>query len=892
MKRKAQCEKLGFLRRGTVLLACLCGMALSTLGAPVGAQSVPLAGTQIGNQATATYTDSSGISRSATSNIVYTVIQQVASLTLTADNTKYATAGSPVVFPHVVTNTGNGDDSFALSVTQSAADNFDLTGVVFYADANGDGIADNATAITTTPPLEAGQSYSFVVVGTVPGSAAALQSAQITVTATSVFDGGQSASNTDTVNVTSNAVINVTKSITPTTSGSADGTTQYTVTLTYTNSGNTAALNHVLTDVLSPGFTYVAGSGRWSVTGATALTDAAGGDPGGPSPTIDYQYGGATRTVTAAISTVGAGVSQSVSFKVVVTSGYAAGAIQNRATYTYDDGSGTTISGTTNTVDFTITPTAAVSITGDTVAGAAQSSTVTFNNIVTNNGNQTDTFDITVHNSLFPTGTSFVVFRPDGVTQLLDTDSDGVVDTGPLAAGASLTVVLKAVLPPGVSGVGPYTVQKTATSSLDTNVSATATDTLNAITAASVDLTNNVSIAGGATAADGLGQGPEANAVVSLTVNPGSTVRFDLYVNNTSAVADSYLLQASTDPTFAVTSFPPGVTVVFKDAGGTVITNTGIILPNENKHVFADITFPPTAPAGPYNGYFRAISGTTGAFDIKHDEVVIRQVRSINVTPDNAGQVFPGGAVVYTHTISNNGNVTEGDGTASTVTLSVTHTAAGFTSAIYYDANADGVLDASDPIVTDISSFGGLTAGVSKTLFVKVYAPAGAVAGTVDQAVLTATATQGSYSTAAPPPESATNTTTVISGQLSLTKAQALDAACDGTADTAYSVNQITTGAVPGACVRYRVTITNTGTADATSVVVTDATPPYTVYDNGDGTTTATGVAVFTKDGGATFTACTAPADGSTGTITANIGTLQAGGSAVVYFGLKIVPLP
>ena len=102
----------------------------------------PPAGSSIGNQASATYTDSSGVERTATSNVAITIVQQVASFTLTADNTKTVSPGGQVAFPHTIINTGNGSDSFTLSVAQLTGDSFDLTGVAIY-DANSDGLSDS-----------------------------------------------------------------------------------------------------------------------------------------------------------------------------------------------------------------------------------------------------------------------------------------------------------------------------------------------------------------------------------------------------------------------------------------------------------------------------------------------------------------------------------------------------------------------------------------------------------------------------------------------------------------------------------------------------------------------------------------------------------------------------
>src|SRR3954452_807847 len=75
--------------------------------------AAPPANTSIGNQASATYTDASNTQRTVTSNTVITIVQQVASFTLTTDGqTRPAAPGGQLVFPHTLTNTGNGNDSF------------------------------------------------------------------------------------------------------------------------------------------------------------------------------------------------------------------------------------------------------------------------------------------------------------------------------------------------------------------------------------------------------------------------------------------------------------------------------------------------------------------------------------------------------------------------------------------------------------------------------------------------------------------------------------------------------------------------------------------------------------------------------------------------------------
>src|SRR5205814_5481228 len=123
---------------GTNWRQTLAALGLAALVASVAYAAAPPANTSIGNQATATYTDASNTQRTATSNLVVTIVQQVASFTITTDGqSKFAAPGGQVVFPHTITNTGNGTDTFTLSVSNNAGgDNFDLTNLALYADSN------------------------------------------------------------------------------------------------------------------------------------------------------------------------------------------------------------------------------------------------------------------------------------------------------------------------------------------------------------------------------------------------------------------------------------------------------------------------------------------------------------------------------------------------------------------------------------------------------------------------------------------------------------------------------------------------------------------------------------------------------------------------------------
>src|SRR5258707_1138891 len=166
-------------------------LAVVILLGATGATAQTAAGTSIGNQASATYTDSSSVSRTATSNVVTTIVQQVASLTLTANGAKTASPGSPVFYPHTLTNTGNGSDSFTLSLAPAQSGAFTLTGTHIYLDANGDGIPHNftdlmGTSVTLIPG--AANAFKFLITGTVPPGATAGQTNNFSVTARPAFN--------------------------------------------------------------------------------------------------------------------------------------------------------------------------------------------------------------------------------------------------------------------------------------------------------------------------------------------------------------------------------------------------------------------------------------------------------------------------------------------------------------------------------------------------------------------------------------------------------------------------------------------------------------------------------------------------------------------------------
>ncbi|MEJ8837100.1 beta strand repeat-containing protein [Ramlibacter sp. AN1133] len=865
-------------------------LAFSMLLPATSAHAAPAAGTVIGNQASATYTDGSGTSRTTTSNLVQTTVSQVKSFTLTANGNQTATPGQTVYFPHTINNTGNGTDSYNLNAATGApgTPGFTPTGMVYYADANGDGVPDNATPITTSTPVPAGGQFRFVVAAVVPGGAALGAIGNVTV---NVSDTVTSLSNTDQITVAASAV-SVTKSL-DITSGPSPSTSAVTVTLRYTNSGTAAASALEITDVLPSGMTYVAGSALWS---GSSLTDTAGGDPAGISYSA-VTTGGVT-TIIATIASVPAGGSGDVKFKVNIASGLAPtnGGNQSVTTNvaTYKTSTQTTTMSTNNAL-YTVLQTASVALSasstvpGDTstatVALAAQGSVVSFPIYAFNTGNGTDTLNISYANiGTFPAGTTFQIFRGDGTTPLIDTNGDGIVDTGPLAPSTTvpMALVVKATLPAsGTPGAGPFSATFTATSVFSSAATDTVLVSLTAITPSAVDVTIDAAFGQGGALGTGTGSG---TAVKTDSVTPlqsaSSTWLFRMYVNNRGTAADAYNLSLQS-------AMPAGWGVTFyaNTAGscatlGSSISSTGSIAGQGSLLVCAVVTVPSIQSgfAAPGSRTFellaRSASNPTQSNDYAAVAIDLATVNSVSLSPNGIQQTYAGAPVTYTHSVANLGN------TAQTVTftagfLTDAQVAAGWTSSAYIDSNNNGVFEpGTDPLVSTTSSIP-LAVGASKTIFVRVFAPGSATsASPADVTTLTATYTGGTTS--------ATDTTGITDGLL-LLKEQVATACGGGAPAGPYSSNPIAAGAAtaPGQCIGYKITATNTTAQTISNVVLSDTVPANTTLNTGCGSPAASGGATI---GG------TATTTGSTGTVTATAATLGANASFTATFCVQINP--
>ena len=815
---------------------------------PAANAAAPLAGTNISNIATASYTDANNTPRSVTSNEVKTTVLQVASFTLTSDQTATANPNGQVSLSHTLTNTGNGNDTFTVNLTNvNTGDDYNFSDIHVYLDADKNGVPDNNIDIKgTTINVAAGQSVGLIVVGTTSSTATATQTGQLIVSATNVYSAtinsntATTASNTDTVTIVTGAVIQVTKSVNVTTVNIGD---EIEYTLTYKNTGNTAATGVILSDALPTNTTYVANSGVWN---GAARTDASGDEVGAA-------YNVTTNTVNFSLATVAPNTTGTLKFKVTVNAGVNAGSIPNTATF--DPGTGTTQN--TNTAVVTVNSIYAGTINDsatDKYADAAKTTAlnkddtifattqqgvaVNFGNNggeeiwIHNTGNVAEIYNISLLSSTLPTGSTVQLFKADGLTPLTDTNGDPIVDTGSIAVLGNQKIVARVTLPSTYTGPVPVSavlaiqpVNNSAPAARDT-----ITLTITSITAARVDLSNGAGNEDGINGAgENAGEGAyDANAIINtLTTNPGTAVTFPLAVTNFGTNADNFNISSN---------LPAGWTVKYytSNAAGVCttnqVTNTGSIATNATAYLCATVTPPANATPGNTDFVFTVTSAGTGLTDSMKDRVTVNTVRNVSFTPDRTGQVAPGGTVTYTHILTNNGNVTEGAAANLLPFTTATVGNLGSTTSVYVDLNNNGTADSNELVTgNDLSALlagtpggAGLQPGESATILVKVQAPTNALAGQADTSTVTITPTG---STAV----SINDTTTVNIGQVRLTKQQALDTNCDGTPDAGagvYSLNTIS--AKPGTCITYQITASNDGNAPVSAVVINDTVPTYT----------------------------------------------------------------
>jgi len=894
------------IKKSSLKLALMLSVITGTYAYGSVGSGVPLANTDIGNQAYVSYYTEANLQKFLQSNIVITRINSIYNLALTPDRTTTVTRGSAAVFNHTLTNTGNVADSYSLRHGWEAERD-----VKVFLDRNNNGIIDSGE--TELVAVEG----SYNIASIEPGSKVSLL-VRVSTKTDDDLDGINSRLFAKSIGSEPLPEVSVTETITFQTggnaivykalskaSGSSEIDQEVTVFLKIANDDPTStniAESFSLTDSLNPDFQYIPGSGKWkNYNGVdTVLTDdddneldSQNGQP------IKYKV--ASNEVKFELPSGIAGGNPLSSpngyleFKVKVPANTPVKTIPNEVTYKFTPTGGDPVNRTSNKVNYEVLKFVRATFTGQHIPVGQAGETLRFVNKFVNTANAPERYSLTLSDEFFPTGTTFrlameskegsnLVERP-----VLDTNGDGKIDTGLVDIGEAnaVNVILYATLPINMPNPGSdYKIVKNATSTFTPTYIVKANDTLGTIRVSTVDITNDFSVSEKPNDAPGIGLGPERNPVTQVNLNPGGVGNFVLHINNTSQyVEEQYTLEVSTKPDFSTNTLPDGVTVKFKQGGGAEVTKTVKIAPQGSQRIDAEVTVSSTAGAAVVPLYFRATSLTTGATDIKYDSLSINAVRSVQIIPNLNGETYAGGNIVYTHQVRNNGNVLEGDGLASSVILGVRESLAQWRTETFLDTNKNGIFEVGVDIpFVDFATIGGLKPGEQVTIFARVFAPLGAPAGVNNLTTITPNVTQGTYSTI-PTVTSAIDTTKVLAEKLTISKWQRLKE--NGNWITAVQ------NANPGDKIFYRIQVKNTGTDDARTIQLKDTVPFYTriIY----GVEGAPVPKWEVKSAGGTVVTSgevtSKPLNGERGEISVDLDTLAPGHTLDMYFTVKINPL-
>lgn len=222
------------------------------------AQAVPTpAGTVISNTATGSFLDSvTGLSVRLASNTVNTRVTGLEALTLIANQNLLLATGAPFTISHTLTNTGNIATTYLVTVSVAPGSAFTPVNVQAVRDVTSNGQADAGEPVIPrggTVTLAPGLSASLLLTGQVPAGAAPGQAAQLVLGVVSQLQGA-SASNTDTLNLTPGAAVQVTLAAS---SAAATPGVALTFSATASNNGIVAASPSAVTVNGAPGSLFV-----------------------------------------------------------------------------------------------------------------------------------------------------------------------------------------------------------------------------------------------------------------------------------------------------------------------------------------------------------------------------------------------------------------------------------------------------------------------------------------------------------------------------------------------------------------------------------------------------------------------------------------------------------
>jgi uncharacterized membrane protein len=644
-------------------------------------------------------------------------------LLLTPNNAGSGNPGQTIIYTHTLTNMSPIPDVFDIVVTGGSFD---------------------ASLISTTPiTLTPGASTAISLAVTIPSGTPADTEEVTTLTATSQADGSV------TGTVTNTTTVNATYGLLLASDSSGNGNPGQTIirTHTFSNLGNITDTFNIALDSDSFEATFISPTpitmpvgasttisltvaipagipaGTVDITSITAtsqtdasLTDTAVNtttvsafyavqlipnnvENGNPGQSLFYNHtltnlGNVADTYDLAASssagfevtfftpttiTLQPGSSANVRVRVKVANQAAAGMIDITSVTATSRGDTSVSSTATNTT--TVNAVYALLLTPNNARSGNPGQTLVYTHTLTNLANITDTFSLSVSSSA-------------------DFDLDLISETPvTLPSGASATLTLTVAIPPDAAGGLVDFSTLTAGSHGNSNVTGVVTNTTTVNPVYALLLVPDNAASG----------------------DPGQTVVYTHTLTNLGNGTDTFAITTSSLAGFEVALISP--TPVTLTAGASTTVELAVTIPPTTPGGTNDITSVTATSQGNTNVSGTAVNVTTA----------ISPIYNPVLGPDNSGSGFPGQTVVYTHTLTNQGN------TPDTFVITA-NSSAGF-----------GLeLAPAAPIP--------LPVGHSATITLAVTIPPGTPASVVDTTTVTATS-QGNISIT----DTATNTTSVNS---------------------------------------------------------------------------------------------------------------------------------
>ena len=845
---------------------------------------MPLAGTQILNQGTITYRDSTGTLQTTSTNLIVLTIKQIYSASLEGDNSLYGASNQEVSFFHNLKNLGNGEDVFCIDVKESDTNNQPLTHIKVIHDSNDNGIFDNGETTLYSSSKEStvylnllsSQEANLILIAGIPENAQLHETFNVTLyvkaqvgtgncTDGNVIDTGTNQdnlndTNEDTIIVSNNAILKIHKASTYHHNEEAfsDDTISYHIAVS--NTGAIKAVDVEIEDGLPEGTIFVQDSIVY--TGdfqGSQLDDGSNGVNG----VLPY-YDESTNKILAEVDILQPDAEVSISFKVSLENSIQGGDIIANTAKTWgnlDDDSQTVenVVESNRTIDeipgfygVEIKDTGAgmqlnVNDGGDDdgiqndeqyVNSVKTNESVLFSHIISNNGNLEDCFNLKIVDSNFPAGTAFQFFYSSFNTPLLDTDNDGNVDTGILASQEDIQIGLKAIIPSSSSGTVNYQATIQASSSGNPSKNDVTKALLETILLPVVDLANSLSANGfndqGLIDAD-----PVSQVSTTIIANPGETQLFNFYIANEGTSIDSYSLSVWSNEACNI-PLSDEIQFQFINESNHPILFAESIEPGAIFHFMGQITVPESALLNDIKFFVKVQSKQTGAYDIKQDAITINEIESILLYPDQEGIVSPGSAIDYIHEIKNNGTTNELI-KIEVASQSVLNNAILFPTA--FVVNEPGAYKYSqdfsvgDSLIIYCSEEekwmskslesdgqGGvaipLSPGDYTHILVRVLAKTSMQHQASDVLILKASVVNGS--------DFKTNTdqTIVSSTYLKVVKKGAIDSDCNGIEESSFQISDFS--AKPGDCFIWQIIVKNLGDKPACHVTVYDTVSVFT----------------------------------------------------------------